>query len=423
MKILHVIPSVSPVRGGPSQAVLEMVYALRQQGVDATIVTTNDSGDDLLPIPLHQWIDYPVHQSSPADSSDAAHKTVPLQAFPKFAPAISAVREFTFSPALTRWLWHSITDYDLVHIHAIFSYPSTIAMAIARARNVPYIVRPLGQLCTWSLQQGAAKKRAYLKIIEMANLQGARSLHFTALQEQQEAEAVGLATPSFVVPHGLDMPAVNAQAQQELRQQLNLPADQPIVLFLSRLHPKKGFDALIPALQQLRDLPFQFVIAGSGAAEYEAQLAAEIETAGLTDRTHWFGFAKGETKQRLLQGADLFVLPSHSENFGIAVLEALANGLPVLITPGVALATLVQDHALGWVTEQTPDAVAAGLRSALQDPQTREAMGIRAELAVRSQFSWPQIAKQLVQHYQSILFYDAKLYHAGYSDLQRGSQY
>ncbi len=171
MKILHVIPSVSPVRGGPSHAVLEMVWQLRHQGIDAAIATTNDDGDGLLDVKLQQWVDYPVDSASRAfvsvstSASTSAStnikngdRTIPIRFFPRFSPASDAIREFTFSFALTRWLFQHMRDYDLIHIHAVFSYPAVIAMILARLLNVPYIVRPLGSLAHWSLQQGAQKK-------------------------------------------------------------------------------------------------------------------------------------------------------------------------------------------------------------------------------------------------------------------------
>lgn len=394
MKILHVIPSVSPVRGGPSRAVLEMVASLRSQGVDAEIATTNDDGAGLLDVPLNQLSDYVL----PSNGTTS----IPVRFFPRWSPTSHAVREYAVSNHFVRWFWHHASDYDLIHIHAIFSFLPTAAMAIARLQQVPYVVRPLGQLCHWSLQQGALKKWLYLNAIEYANLQASQMLHFTSLQEQHEASQLGLTTPSFVLPHGLTMPQQQPDASLQLRQRLNLSSTDPIILFLSRLHPKKGLEVLIQALQSVAQYPFQFVIAGNGGPEYEAAIDRQLAESGLSLRTHRIGFVDGELKALLLQGADLFALTSYSENFGIAALEALAAGQPLLLSDGVALSSLVQQQQLGWVTSCEVRSVAQALEQFLQCPSAAKNMGDRARHVVQQQFAWEHIAATLVQHYNTL---------------------
>lgn len=388
MKVLHVIPSVPQVRGGTSQAVLDMVKALRVNNTDAEIATTNDNGDDLLDVPLQKRVEY---------------KHVPVWFFHRFSPTIKPVREYAFSGQFTHWLWSNICNYQLVHVHALFSYLSTITMAIARSKNIPYIVTPHGLLCNWSLQQSAQKKQIYLKLIERANINSSQTIHFTSQQEQQEVSQLKLETPELVLPLGISLPKQIPDARLRLRQQFNIPIDEPIIIFLSRLHPKKGLDYLIPALSKVAHYRFSFILAGSGTPEYEAQLNSLITSSGLRDRTFFAGFVTGETKELLLQGSDLFVLTSHSENFAVAVLEALAVGLPVLITPGVALAAVVQQHKLGYVTDLNVLAITNALEHYLNHPQAAKEMGDRAYQMIHEKYTWKQIASQMQQVYVDIL--------------------
>ena len=385
MRVLHVIPSVSPRRGGPSLAVLAMVRALRARGVEAEIATTNDDGEGVLSVPLN---------------AVGEHEGVPTRFFARFSPPLRAVREFAYSRGLSRWLDSACGEYDLVHVHAIFSHASTCAMATARRRSVPYLNRPLGQLCEWSLGRRAAKKRAYLALVERANLDAAAALHFTTEQEEREAEPLGLRAPGFVAPHGVDVPDLLPDARARLRARLGLPPDARVVLFLSRVHPKKGLELLLPALAQLRDDQVHFVLAGNAEPpDYEGVVDQIVRDVGLAARTHRVPFATGEWKQLLLQGADLFALTSHSENFGLAVVEAWAAGTPVVVTPGVALADEVRRHGLGAVAALEVPAIAAAVRGLLASPDRRETAGQTARRHAQTHFAWPAVAARLADEY------------------------
>ena len=383
---------MATVRGGPSQAVIEMVSALRSQGVDAEIATTNDNGKDLLDVPLYELTD-----------QLAEYGHVPIRFFPRFSPNIHTVREFAFSRSLTTWLWQNITEYDLVHVHAIFSYASTIAMAIARIKKVPYINRPLGQLCTWSLQQSKLRKQIYLKLIEHSNLLHSQALHFTAQQELEEFNLLKLNIPSFILPHGVQIPFPIPNAQERVRKLLQIPDRFPILLFMSRIHPKKGLEYLIAALSKLKEYDFALVIAGSGEPDYISQIQDLLVTHGISDRTHLVGFVEGETKNLYLQGADLFALTSHSENFGIAAIEALASGIPVLITDGVAIAPMVQEQSIGYVTKLEINAIATKLERFFQNFDQTVPNKQNYQQIISENYSWQSISIQLAKIYKEII--------------------
>lgn len=388
MKVLHVIPSVASIRGGPSKAVLEMVLALRHLNIDAEIATTNDNGSELLDVPLNKKIEY---------------KQVPVWFFSRFSPEIHSVREFAFSSCLTSWLWQHINDYDLVHIHAIFSYPSTMAMAISRIKKVPYICRTLGQLCEWSLQQGYQKKQVYLSLVERANLEGASSIHFTTEQEEKEASKLGLKCSSFVLPHGISIPPKIPDAKIKLRQQLAISENEPIILFLSRLHPKKGLDYLIPALGKLTHKSFTVILAGNGDSDYEIEVEKLLHKHNIYTRTHRVGFVEGEYKNLLLQGADIFTLTSYSENFGIAVLEALAAGIPALVTPGVALSSMLKQERIGYVTDLNIDAITSSIKYCLNNLPELKEKGDHGYQVILQKYTWESIAAKLIDTYSTII--------------------
>jgi glycosyltransferase involved in cell wall biosynthesis len=365
-----------------------MVTALRSQGVDAEIATTNDSGPDLLDVPLDRLTEY---------------RGVPVRFFARFSPKNDAVREFAFSGTLTAWLWQHVREYDLLHVHAIFSYASTVAMAIARWQRVPYIVRPLGQLCHWSLQQSPQRKQAYLAAIELANLRGSAAIHVTSEQERDELASLNAIAPAFVLPHGISLPPALSSPRQRLREIIQVPEDEPILLFMSRLHPKKGLDCLIPALGTLKHRRFTLALVGSGSLEYEAEVDRYLAAVGISDRTYRPGFVpESEMKQLLLQGSDLFLLTSHSENFGLAVLEALGSGLPAIVTPGVALSSLVEREKVGWVTKLDVSAIASTIDSCLANPESLPEKGIRARQLVAENYSWERVAESLIPRYREI---------------------
>jgi glycosyltransferase involved in cell wall biosynthesis len=184
VKILHVIPSVSPARGGTSRAILDMVHALQAVGIDVEIATTNDDGDNLLDVELGKLILY---------------DRIPTYFFPRFSPSIPAIREFAFSWSFTIWLLQNITRYDAIHVHALFSYTSTVTMTIARLRGIPYLMTAHGLLREWSLNHQRQKKQAYLQLIERSNLDGASAIHVTCQQEQDELQALNLEAPTFIL--------------------------------------------------------------------------------------------------------------------------------------------------------------------------------------------------------------------------------
>jgi len=387
VRVLHVIPSVSPALGGPTQVVLNLVQALREWGIDAEIVTTNDNGATLLDVPLNQRITY---------------KQVPVWFLPRFSPPL---KEFIFSTALTQWLWQHIQDYDLIHNHYLFSYASSCAGAIAHWYQIPYTVRTMGQLSPWALEQSRLKKQLYTFLIERRNLNRAAAIHCTSAHEAQDVRNFGISTPTVTLPLGVNLLPDCPEARHKLHQNYGIPNYKPIILFLSRLHYKKRPGLLIQALSQLavQTYNFHLILVGSGERDYVNHLKKLVASVGLTKHTSFAGFVTGEDKNLLLQGSDIFVLPSFSENFGVAVAEAMAAGLPVIVTPGVQISPEIAAANAGFVVEGEIETLADAIATLLNSPHLRHELGENGKRLVSHRYSWKVIAQNLISVYNAII--------------------
>jgi glycosyltransferase involved in cell wall biosynthesis len=387
MKVLHVIPSVSPALGGPTQAVLSMVKALRDNGIDAEIATTHFGGDACLDVPLNSRVEY--HQ-------------VPIWFF---AHGSFPGKEFLFSAPLTRWLWQHLPHYDLVHTHYLFSYAPSCAGVIARHYGIPYVARTIGQLAPWALAQSRLKKQIYTALLERHHLNQAAALHCTASAEAEDASNFGIHRPKIVLPLGVNPPQPLSDAKTQLRDRYNIPAQTPIILFLSRLHYKKRPEVLIQAAQQLttEGQDFHVILAGTGESSYVQTLVQQVNDLNLSAKVTFAGFVVGTDKDLLLQGADIFALPTFSENFGIVLAEAMIAGLPIVTTPGVQISPDILKFKAGLIVEEEPAAFRAALNRLLSSPALRQELGNNGQSLAHQLYAWPKIAAQLASAYRKIL--------------------
>lgn len=386
MKVLQVIPSLSPALGGPTQVAINLTKALQNCGVEAEIVTTNDDGKTLLDIPLHQRIYY---------------NGVPVWFLPRFSPPM---KEFIFSPAMTKWLLQNIRNYDILDNHYLFSYASTCAAAIARWYDIPYTIRTMGQLSPWALAQSRRKKQLYSHLIERRNLVKAAAIHCTSPGEAEDVKNFGLMTPTITLPLGVEPSPILPEAREKIRYLYNLATDVPILLFLSRLHYKKRPELLLKSLHNIvAKHEFHLILAGTGESDYIEELKRLASQLGLQSRTSFVGFVAGREKDLLLQGSDLFVLPSYADNFAIAVAEAMAAGLPVIVTPGVQIAPDIVRTGAGVVVKGEAESLGVAIAQLLASPRQRAEMGENGKCLVRTCYSWDAIASQLIPVYHSII--------------------
>jgi len=424
MRILQIIPSISLVYGGPSQMVLGLSAALAAKNIDVTIITT-DSNGDIGQLPLDVPLNQPIQQNG--------YQIIYFRCYPW--------RRYKFSFSLLQWLNENARQFDLAHIHAVFSPVTTLAATIARYHHLPYIIRPCGMLDPVDLQKKKRLKQIYATLLERPNLAGAAAIHFTSKEEAKISERFGLgSTGKMPVPRDLDftgkmpvprdldftgkMPVprdLDCTGKMPVPRDLVIPlgvtaglfpkrlreSQVPIILFMSRIAPKKGLDLLIPALESIlgSGIEFHFILAGSNPqdADYETQIKVQIHNSSLAKYTTITGFVSGDFKAELLTKADLFVLPSYYENFGIAVAEAMAAGVPVVISDRIHIAEDIQQAEAGWVGPLEVGAIANSIKSALLNPQERQRRGLNGKEYAKKHYNWEAIAQQTIDAYQQIL--------------------
>ncbi|MCC6680128.1 MAG: glycosyltransferase [Phycisphaeraceae bacterium] len=296
-----------------------------------------------------------------------------------------------------------VRQADIVHIHCLWEWIQHAAASEARRCGKPYIFRPAGMLDPYSLRAGRWGKRAYLALFLRRDLNGAAAIHFTAEIERDKVSKMGLRAQTIVEPNGIELDDFRSlPAPGSFRQRYPQLGDKPIVLFLSRVHPKKGVDLLIDAFAVAETGNAVLVIAGPADAAYQQQLEQQIAQRGLTDRVLFTGMLHGLERIEAYVDADLFVLPSHQENFGIVVIEALASGVAVLISDQIDIWPSIRDHDVGRVFALQPLAIAAAIEAGLADVPWRQRTGEAARAYALKRFDWRQIAQRWAEHYQRL---------------------
>jgi glycosyltransferase involved in cell wall biosynthesis len=390
MKVLHIIPSVSERSGGPGQAIIPMCGSLTAKGIDVLLASTDDD------LPSQN------RPGAPKRGAITRYKNLPAIFFP-----IQLGTSFKYSRPFALWLGEHVSDYDLVHIHAIFNHSSIAAARACREKRIPYIVRPLGTLDPWSMKQKSLRKRLFWKAGVKSMLTSAAAIQYTTKGEQDAVESSLGLNHGVVVPLGVEKPTTpGPEAVMKLGARLPALLDHPYVLVLSRLHPKKALEVLVEAFvslikhQEFRN--WRLVLAGDGPADYVASLKRLVDEHNASGLVIFPGWLEGEYKETALRNASLLALPSYHENFGLCVMESLACGVPVLISPHVNLAPEILEAQAGWIAAVDRDSLEAALSQALSsDPELKRRGDAGQRLA--SSFDWPVVAAKLIELYSSVL--------------------
>lgn len=383
--------------GGPPRSVGQLCGTLAEH-VEVRIVSHVRPSDKLVALsPAVQLDLVPTVQRSIAN----------LRGSPEFGQALQQIS--------------AQAPMDLWHQHGLWLRVSHQTTAFAHQNKIPLVLSPRGMLEPWALNSKKWKKKLAWLLYQKRDLQRVTAFHATAHSEAESIRRLGFKQPIAVIPNGVVLPDVagsaehgapnpSLQAPSSMPHALNATPHAPsslptarTALFLSRINPKKGLPMLLDAWAKVAPADWRLVIVGNDDANHLPVVERKIRELGLTDRVTIAGALFGKAKEEAYKNADLFVLPSFSENFGIVVTEALGYGLPVLTTTGCPWQEL-QTHHCGWWVEPTVAGLESGLQAALgAGSEERRAMGLRGRKLVEENYQWPGIAEKMLAFYKWIL--------------------
>jgi glycosyltransferase involved in cell wall biosynthesis len=384
IKILHVMPTIDPRYGGPVEGVMRSAEIWARHGHVRHIVSFD--------APTEEWI------------STSSVKVFPLGIrrhwYRKLQNSIPLMR-YGYTPKLNAWLRRHAEDYDAIVINGLWHYASLGTWFALRKSSVPYFVFPHGMLDPWSVNKFPIKgimKKLFWYLFERRVLRDAKNTLYTCKSEMDLAKIkyYPYSARDYVIGYGTsDVPA---QTESQLEAFFSLaPAarGRKLILFLSRIHEKKGIDLLLKAFSNICEefSEFDLVIAGPDQSELKPTLVELAKQLQIVSRVHWPGMLLNDAKWGAFRCADFFVLPSHQENFGIAIVEAMAAQLPVLISDRVNICREIEEADAGIIVSVTVEAVEEGLRRMCAlNSQMRIEKGARARALFLERFNLEQIA-------------------------------
>jgi glycosyltransferase involved in cell wall biosynthesis len=381
LRVLHVTPYFAPAfrYGGPPRSILGLCRALVDAGVDVEVFTTTANGPEPLP-PAPDGTDY---------------EGIRVRYFPLGWP-----QRYWRASGLGAALDRALPAADLVHVHGLWNMTGTTAIGRVRAASRPYVVSPRGMLQPAAMRRHRLLKAAAYYAVERANVRGAAFLHATSPVEQRQIDTYG--PPVVTIANGVTPISVPAEALDRLRRRARIEADDEVVVCLGRLHPIKRLDLLAKAFATVsqRRPRARLVIAGPDEGGYRQRV--EPLFAPVADATRWLGAVDAETAGALFSASRTLVQCSDSESFGMSVVEALAAGLPVVVTDRTPWSQ-VSSLGVGCSVEHEPSAIARGILQILEHPAEGCAMGARGKAWAHETFGWDAIGRAMRDAYQHAL--------------------
>lgn len=371
MNILHYIESTGFQFGGPPRFALDACRVIAAEGHQATILTPDATDSPAA------WLE---------EAGDHAEN------MPTVGRLGALMRPGAFiGLSGMRRVRAALKKADVVHLHGVWAPSNLQVAAAARMMKVPYVISLHGMLDDWSMAQGGGKKKAFLSLGGRYMLEHASRVHCTAQAEVDQSKKWFPNGAEAIIPYLMDLdPYRDLPGPQLARQKFAaLNSDgAPTVLFLSRLHYKKGPEFLLRAAAQLKQLGVngKIAFAGTGDAAYIDSLKTMANELGVEDRVHFLGMVVGREKLSLYQSADLFVLPTSQENFGLVLIEALACGTPIVTTKGVDIWRDVEASGSGMICDQAPQVLAETISTILSNDSLRKGMAAKARPWVFREF-------------------------------------
>jgi glycosyltransferase involved in cell wall biosynthesis len=300
------------------------------------------------------------------------------------------------SPKMREWLKAQAIDaqVDIIHNHSSWMMPNVYPGKICKTNNIPLIFSPRGTLSSWAMKSGSLVKKVFWPLIQKPVLEMASCFHATAISEYEDIRRLGFRQPVAIIPNGIDLPIIKSAKIESIR----------TVLFLGRIHPVKGLDMLLPAwkILQSRFKGWQLKIVGPDNRGYLAKMQMLAKDLSL-ERIEFCGPLYGDKKFQAYADADLFVLPTYSENFGMAIAEALAVGTPAIVTKGAPWPNLNLNQA-GWWIDINIEALVTALEVAMSmEAQELSRMGLNGKQWMATEYSWPEIGNQMLRTYDWVL--------------------
>lgn|GEM_PF-49532 len=387
LKVLHVCASLSRACGGPSFALPLMASGLAHNGVQVDVVTTDDDGPGMRLRGL--VLGEPVSQGD-----------YNVLYFPKQSEL------YRLSWPMACWLFRNVMKYDLIHIHGLFSFPSLATAIAARCSLRPYAIRPLGVLNRWGMQNHRPRlKKLSMMLIEKPMLEGSCFVHYTSDAEADQANALGFTAHWIVMPLGIDPSDYGVLPSKDVFYSVfPQTAGCKIMLFLSRIDSKKGLDLLIDAMPEIivRHPDAVLVIVGHGNVDFINSLKARAENMGVSGKIVWCGFLSGDVKLSAFRSARLFVLPSYSENFGLALLEAMASGTACVASREVGLAQENEARDTLAICDTNVESLKASICRLLEDESLCESLGAKARALALKRYTVNTMTLRLTRIYQLV---------------------